>query len=70
MFPEMPNDRKDSELPIDNPDGPLHQADERALEILWAKGQKAWKDVKSATGWVEELRGNRTEDEPRVAPDA
>lgn len=70
MFPEMSNDLKDSESPIDGPAGLLRQADERALEILWAKGRKAWKDVKSATEWVEDLRGNQTEDEPQVPPGA
>ena len=33
--------------------------DEQALASLWEKGRKAWKDVKSAAGWVEALRGNR-----------
>lgn len=32
--------------------------DEEALTSLWEKGRKAWKDVKSAAGWVEALRGN------------
>jgi len=32
--------------------------DEDALARLWQKGREAWKNVKSATGWVEELRGN------------
>ncbi len=35
------------------------EVDEQALASLWQKGRKAWKDVKSAAGWVEELRGNR-----------
>jgi hypothetical protein len=35
------------------------EADEQALASLWEKGRKAWKDVKSATNWVESLRGNR-----------
>lgn len=70
MFPEMPNDQKHSESPIDGLAGPLRQADERALEMLWAKGRKAWKDVKSATKWVEELRGNQTEDESKMPPGA
>jgi hypothetical protein len=33
--------------------------DEQALASLWEKGRKAWKDVKSAAGWVEALRGNQ-----------
>ncbi|MEO6034810.1 MAG: hypothetical protein ABIQ35_06120 [Verrucomicrobiota bacterium] len=33
--------------------------DETALTSLWAKGREAWKEVKTATGWVESLRGNR-----------
>ena len=33
--------------------------DEQALASLWEKGRKAWKDVKSAAGWVEGLRGNQ-----------
>lgn len=35
------------------------EVDEQALAALWDKGIKAWKDVKSATGWVEALRGNQ-----------
>lgn len=35
------------------------EADEQALAALWEKGRKAWKDVKSAAGWVEALRGNQ-----------
>ena len=34
------------------------EVDEQALASLWQKGRKAWKDVKSAAGWVEMLRGN------------
>lgn len=34
------------------------EVDEQALALLWRKGQAAWRDVKSATGWVEALRGN------------
>jgi hypothetical protein len=33
--------------------------DEEALKSLWEKGREAWKDVESATDWVERLRGNR-----------
>jgi hypothetical protein len=33
--------------------------DEQALASLWRKGRDAWKEVSSAAGWVEELRGNR-----------
>jgi hypothetical protein len=33
--------------------------DEDALNTLWEKGREAWKDVESATDWVERLRGNR-----------
>jgi hypothetical protein len=35
-----------------------NEVDERALENLWKKGREAWRDVASATGWVESLRGN------------
>jgi hypothetical protein len=35
------------------------EADERALANLWQKGREAWRDVASAAGWVESLRGNR-----------
>ena len=63
----MPNSPKNSNIAGGNPDAQL-QADEGALKVLWANGQKAWKDVKSATEWVEELRGNRMEEEPRVPP--
>jgi hypothetical protein len=35
------------------------EADEQALASLWEKGRMAWKDVQSAAGWVEALRGNR-----------
>ncbi len=36
-----------------------NEPDERALELLWKKGRIAWKEVESATGWVEDLRGNQ-----------
>ena len=32
--------------------------DERALANLWQKGREAWREVQSATGWVETMRGN------------
>jgi len=32
--------------------------DEQALAQLWKKGREAWRDVKSAAGWVDALRGN------------
>jgi hypothetical protein len=35
------------------------EVDEEALASLWKKGRKAWEDVKSGSGWVEGLRGNR-----------
>jgi hypothetical protein len=35
------------------------EVDEDALNTLWEKGREAWKDVESATDWVERLRGNR-----------
>lgn len=38
---------------------PHSTVDAQALEILWANGRQAWKDVPSATAWVEELRGHR-----------
>jgi len=34
------------------------EVDEQALTALWAKGREAWKDVKSATEWVQDLRGS------------
>ena len=34
-------------------------ADEQALANLWQKGHEAWRDVASAAGWVESLRGNQ-----------
>lgn len=34
-------------------------ADERALANLWQKGREAWRDVTTAAGWVESLRGNQ-----------
>ena len=33
--------------------------DEQALASLWQKGREAWKEVKSAAGWVEAMRGNK-----------
>jgi hypothetical protein len=35
------------------------EVDERALANLWQKGREAWRDVTSATGWVDSLRGNK-----------
>jgi len=35
-----------------------NEVDEVALENLWKKGREAWRDVASATDWVESLRGN------------
>ena len=35
------------------------EVDERALASLWQKGREAWRDVTSAAGWVESLRGNK-----------
>lgn len=32
--------------------------DEQLLAALWEKGRNAWKNVTSASGWVETLRGN------------
>jgi hypothetical protein len=34
------------------------EVDEQSLASLWQKGREAWKEVKSAAGWVESLRGN------------
>lgn len=34
------------------------EVDEQSLASLWQKGREAWKDVQSAAGWVESLRGN------------
>lgn len=61
----MPNDQTDYGSPVDVISGTPRQADERALENLWAKGRQAWKDVTSPTMWVEELRGNQPQNEPR-----
>jgi hypothetical protein len=35
------------------------EADEGALANLWQKGREAWREVTSATGWVESMRGSR-----------
>jgi hypothetical protein len=35
------------------------EPDEQALAELWKKGREAWRDVASAAGWVESLRGNK-----------
>ena len=35
------------------------EVDEQALASLWEKGREAWKEVRSAAGWVESLRGNK-----------
>ncbi|MEI9863321.1 MAG: hypothetical protein WDN00_01940 [Limisphaerales bacterium] len=35
------------------------EVDEQALAALWKKGREAWKEVTSATGWVESLRGEQ-----------
>jgi hypothetical protein len=35
-----------------------NEVDEEALAIMWKKGSEAWKDVESATAWVEKVRGN------------
>ena len=35
------------------------EADEADLQRLWEKGREVWRDVTSATEWVETLRGNR-----------
>lgn len=35
------------------------EVDEPALAALWQKGRNAWRNVQSATGWVETLRGNQ-----------
>jgi hypothetical protein len=34
-------------------------ADEELLANLWNKGREAWRNVSSATDWVESLRGNK-----------
>lgn len=34
------------------------EVDEQALASLWQKGRMAWRDIKSAAGWVETVRGN------------
>jgi hypothetical protein len=34
------------------------EVDEQSLAALWQKGREAWKEVQSAAGWVESLRGN------------
>ena len=35
------------------------EVDEQSLATLWKKGREAWKEVQSAAGWVESLRGNK-----------
>jgi len=35
------------------------EVDEAALTKLWEKGRTAWKEVRSAAGWVEVMRGNQ-----------
>jgi hypothetical protein len=32
--------------------------DEEKLKQLWEKGRVAWRDVESASRWVEEIRGH------------
>ena len=50
--------RRSQRLPVQF--SPLSvEVDEQALAALWEKGRKAWKEVPSATDWVESLRGNR-----------
>lgn len=39
-------------------DSPSAKGLENALQALWQKGAIAWRDVPSASAWVEELRGN------------
>jgi hypothetical protein len=39
--------------------GSSTEVDEAGLEALWEKGREAWKNVRSASDWVESLRGNR-----------
>jgi len=34
------------------------EVDEQALRTLWQKGREAWRDVESASAWVETHRGN------------
>lgn len=34
------------------------EVDEEALQRLWQKGAEAWRDVESASAWVESLRGD------------
>jgi hypothetical protein len=34
------------------------EIDEMELDELWRKGREAWRDVKSASEWVDALRGN------------
>ena len=38
---------------------PPDALDKEALQTLWREGREAWKDVPSATLWVEEIRGNQ-----------
>lgn len=35
-----------------------NEVDEQSLLALWEKGRSAWKNVSSASAWVEALRGN------------
>jgi len=64
----MPGELTQLEFPLDDGMGGLSltpatvslpsEADERKLADLWRKGRVAWRDVASATDWVELLRGN------------
>ena len=63
MLDAMPNDPTNPETSRDGNKLPSCEADEAALAVFWTKGREAWKDVKSATQWVEELRGNCPQEE-------
>jgi hypothetical protein len=55
----MPDEPTKRELSPDEFEPQTSEADEKALASLWRNGREAWKDVKSATDWVEKMRGNR-----------
>jgi hypothetical protein len=37
------------------------EVDDEVLATLWKKGSQAWKNVESATDWVESIRGNKAD---------
>jgi hypothetical protein len=55
----MPDELTKREFSPDEPEPQTNEVDEEALASLWRNGREAWKDVKSATDWVEKMRGNQ-----------